>query len=129
MSASVDVFDLPVQPELSGLTPTQRLFSAATRIDTRSLEITSRPEFILFMDMRREEQWATHHMSPPKYAEATAKYNTRLEGLAKTDHALTFVAKNPRALLDKLVSIEKQVLQRIATQNFKCKWSTHYLLL
>lgn len=120
-ASTVDVFQLPVQPELSGLTPTQRLFSASTRIDARSLQIASDSEFILFMDMRQEEQWVGHSMTPHKYAEATRKYNARLEQLAKMDRSLTYVAKNPRALLDKLVSIEKQVLSRIATQNFKCE--------
>ena len=117
---SVDIFQLPVSPDLQGLTKSQRLFSVATRIDVRSLTITGEAEFYLFMEMRAERGWASFKMTPHKWVVETANYNTRLEELNRRAGQL-FIAKNPRALLDKLAAVEISVMSRLATQDFKCE--------
>lgn len=125
---AADIFSLPVGPELQKLTKSQRLFSLATKIDVRSLKISTNPEFYLFMEMRSEQQWTSFKMTSRKWVTATDEYNKRLEDSNKKECCQTF-KKNPRALLDKLIEVEVAVLKRIVTQNFACKCvSTSQLL-
>jgi len=120
-STSTDIFQLPVGPELKKLTRSQRLFSLATRTDVRSLEISGGAEFYLFMEMRAERQWASFRMTPHKWVTETMEYNSRLQ---KRDP--TAVTKNPRALLDKLIAMEVKIIDRVATNNYKCMYAPRY---
>lgn len=120
-SAAINIFKLPVSEQLKHLTPSERLFTFATRIDVSSLEITVDWEFFLFMEMRGKEKWSTNRMSSHKYMEAANQFNAKLAERARSKNC-TFTAKNPRAIVDKLAEVERQVLNRIATGNYKCKW-------
>jgi hypothetical protein len=113
---SVNVFQLPVDPEFERLTKSQRLFSLATGTDVRSLEISGDTEFFLFMEMRAEHQWASFRMTPHKWVTETNEYNARLR---KQDAKA--IQKNPRALMDKLIVIEVKIMERIVTNNFNCE--------
>jgi len=62
-SKTIDAFQLPVSPDLQQLTPSQRIFSIATRTDIRSLTISGDVEFYLFMQLRAERGWATFKMT------------------------------------------------------------------
>jgi hypothetical protein len=119
-SKTIDAFQLPVSPDLQRLTPSQRIFSIATRTDIRSLTISGDVEFYLFMRMRAERGWATFKMTSHKWVAETAEFNLRLEKL-NTEANRPTIKKNPRALLDKLLSIETKVIERIATNNYICE--------
>lgn len=119
-STSTNIFNLPVGPEFERLTKSQRLFSLATQMDVRSLNISSDVEFYLFMEMRAERQWASFRMTPPKWVTETSEYNLRLQ-----KRQANSIPKNPRALMDKLILMEMKILERIATKNFKCESSSH----
>lgn len=73
------------------------------------------------MEMREEFRWATFEMTPLKYVRATEDYNARLETKNASKNRGSVVKKNPRALMEKLTTIEEQVISRIANNNFKCK--------
>lgn len=118
---SIDIFSPSTSnSELNKLTPSERFFSLATRIDVRSIEISGDLEWRLFVDLRAEHQWMSHRMPPKRLMEATALYNTKLEQKA-SEGCQRFVRKHPRAIVSKLAWIEGQVLQRLTTGNFVCK--------
>lgn len=119
VSNTVDTFDLSVPKGLEKLTKSQCLFTIATGINIRSLKIETDDEFFLFMTMCAERQWASFKMMPTKWAAETKAYNIRLESINAQQQIVT-IAKNPRALLEKLVSVESDVLERIAKQDFEC---------
>jgi hypothetical protein len=125
-AAGVDVFHLPVSPDLQRLTKTQRLFSISTRTDIQSLTILGDIEFFLFMEMRAERGWASFKMTSQRWVTETTEFNLRLEKKNEAENRQT-IKKNPRALLDKLLAIEVKVLERIAMNNYKCECS--YLIL
>jgi hypothetical protein len=106
-------------PPSSKLTRSQLLFSVATRIDPRSLSISTSDEFFLFMDMRAEEGWVSFSMTTRKWIHAAQAYNERLEKLYQSNN-LSTIKKNPRALVDKLGEIEQTIMNRIATANYMC---------
>ncbi|THG93316.1 hypothetical protein EW026_g7888 [Hermanssonia centrifuga] len=121
---------LPLPPS-SKLTRSQLLFNILTGVDHRALIITGDVEFFLFMDLRKEFQWASFRMTPRGYVEATQLYNEQLERVNRANGHTT-VRKNPRALMNKLAEIEPRILQRLATQDFKSRtagttsfWETH----
>ena len=116
-----DLFSsLPTPKDGKRLTRSQRLFSAMTKIPYQSLTINSDDEFFLFMDMRADAGWATFNMSSRKYAEATEEFNSRMGQKARAK-GMEFVAKNPRALMEKLAAIEEIIMNRLSTENFVCK--------
>lgn len=119
-STPADTFNQSVDADLRGLTKSQRLFTIGTRIDPRSLSISTDVEFYLFMDMRSERGWATFNMSAHKWVTETSEYNRRLTD-RNTQLSQSTIPKNPRALLDKLVMIESKVIERLATGNYSCK--------
>lgn len=121
LSAAIDLFSHGTSSsELAKLTPSERFFAVATKIDLRSREISGDLEWRVFVDLRAEQQWLSHKMSQQKWVEATALYNSRLNQKAVEDHR-QFVCKHPRALVDKLAWIEGQALDRISTGKFTCK--------
>jgi hypothetical protein len=124
---STDPFQLPVGANLQGLTKSQRLFSVATRIDVRSLTISTDDEFYLFMAMRAERGWASFKMTAHKWVTETDLYNTRLEEVDRKASRTT-VRKNPRALMDQLIAIEVKVIERLASGNYKCKHFSTYII-
>jgi len=75
----------------------------------------------LFMAMRAERQWASFRMTLQKWVTETMEYNSRLQ---KEDP--TAIAKNPRALLDKLIAMEVTIIDRVATNNYKCMYTPWY---
>ncbi|CAK5283262.1 unnamed protein product [Mycena citricolor] len=93
------------------LTKTQILFMAGTKTDPRSLKIEYGNEFFMFMDLRAEYGWRLVNMTPKRWIEATSQLNLKLGLTGK-------LLKSPRALLDKLARVEKDILQRIATGSF-----------
>ncbi|EIW74127.1 hypothetical protein CONPUDRAFT_140629 [Coniophora puteana RWD-64-598 SS2] len=103
-----------------GLTRSEHSFSISTGIDARALRIEGGVEFFLFMDMRAEFKWQSYNMSSKKWVPATDLYNSRLCRFNETNQVPT-IAKHPQALLRKLGEIERKVLDRIHTQNFKSK--------
>ncbi|KAJ7166768.1 hypothetical protein C8R46DRAFT_1351047 [Mycena filopes] len=107
------------QPEAADgipkLTASQRFFSSATGTDPRSLAIHQGQEFFLFMDMRREFGWKSYDMNSRKWVTATTEYNSRLRRLPGGNQ---FIAKNPRALLEKLGEMEPKIATRLANNNF-----------
>lgn len=118
-----NVFDLPVGPKLAALSRSERLFSIATKIDIRSLSISEKDEFHLFMEMRKERQWTSWNMTSNRWVKETIEYNQRLTDVNKKADKPT-IEKNPRALFEKLASIEAKILDRIATSNYLCKFPT-----
>lgn len=119
--AQRDIFSLPVSADLQKLTKSERLFSIATEVDIRSLTISTDIEFRLFVDMRAEKQWASYRMTSHRWVSETREYNQRLKAKNDGEKQLT-IFKNPRALLDKLASIEADVMKRLATGNFTCEY-------
>lgn len=105
---------------LRGLTPSQALFSSGTKVDVRSIQIKTDPEYFLFVQMRKEFQWLSYKMTPRRYTAETREYNTRLEALARKDR-FEYIAKRPQALVSKLVEFEVKVLDRLFTSNYKCE--------
>ncbi|KAF9032463.1 hypothetical protein BDZ89DRAFT_1063369 [Hymenopellis radicata] len=101
------------------LTRSQLLLMHHTNIDPRSLSVSSPSEFYLFMDLRAEHQWASFSMSPAKWKDATRLYNQALQSLSeKPTSQFTFVAKSVKTLMDKLNTVEAQVLRRSQTGDF-----------
>ncbi|THH00509.1 hypothetical protein EW026_g2025 [Hermanssonia centrifuga] len=120
---ATDVKDLCVPlplPPSSKLTRSQLLFNTLTGVDHRALMIAGDVEFFLFMNMRKEFQWASFRMTPRGFVEATQVYNERLER-ANRANGHTTIKKNPRALMNKLAEVEPRILQRLATQDFKSR--------
>jgi hypothetical protein len=71
------------------------------------------------MEMRAERQWASFRMTPPKWVVEMREYNSRLQ-----KQEANSIAKNPCALMDMLIVMEVKILERIATKNFKCEFTT-----
>jgi len=72
------------------------------------------------MDMRRENKWVSFGMSAKRWVEATDLYNSRLIQ-QRMSRRLSTIPKNPRALFEKLGDVESQILERLATSNFRSK--------
>ncbi|KAI0365886.1 hypothetical protein BV20DRAFT_953305, partial [Pilatotrama ljubarskyi] len=107
---------------ITGLTPSQRVFSIATGINPMSVKVSSGNKFFLFMNLRAEHQWASYSMTPRKWVEAAAIYNTELEKLNRSmGHYGWMARKTPRALMEKLGEIEPMILHRLLTGDFKCE--------
>ena len=71
------------------------------------------------MQLRQERQWVSYRMTPFNWLCATSLFNTRLElAYLENNQTATPVLKTPRALMDKLGDIERNILVRLATQNF-----------
>lgn len=117
---TVDVSTLHIRPELQNMTRSQRLFSIMTGIDARSLTISSKDEFFLFMDLRAERQWASFRMNPNKLVAETNEFNKRLDQINQKLNLVT-VNKHPRALHEMLGKIEQKIIQRLSTNDYKCK--------
>ncbi|KAF9475045.1 hypothetical protein BDN70DRAFT_814702 [Pholiota conissans] len=109
---------LPSSLSAQGLTRSQLLFSMGTLIDPRALNVSTKEEFYLFMDMRSEFQWTTFGMTASKWASAAEEYNVWLESIGK-EKSITTVKKNPRALADKLKNIEPHITNRLLKQDFR----------
>lgn len=108
---------LPVEAAMQGLTRSQRLFAATTGQDSRSLVIESGEEFFLFMDLRAQYQWRTINMTSKSYVEAVKQFNTAWEQKC-AQLRRTFIAKHPRAILEKLGETEQVILKRRANQHY-----------
>ncbi|TFK79507.1 hypothetical protein K466DRAFT_505420, partial [Polyporus arcularius HHB13444] len=120
-------------PTISGTTPSQRLFSIATGIDSRHLSFASSDskEFFLFMDLRERHKWTSFGMSPFDWVCAASVYNQELERINARE-GRAFIIKTPRALMEQLAKIETKILARLATNNFTSKktdstafWTRH----
>ncbi|THH31610.1 hypothetical protein EUX98_g2599 [Antrodiella citrinella] len=130
--APMDVFSplpLPAHIARRAFTPTELLFSLATNIDTRSLKIGEDDEFYLFMELRKIYGWSSFGMTTTRWAQATIEYNNRLQVIrddaARRNGLLTrpIVKKSPKALIEKILNVEKNVLVRLKTRNFVSKRS------
>ncbi|KAA1471880.1 hypothetical protein DENSPDRAFT_859196 [Dentipellis sp. KUC8613] len=106
-------------PRVPGLSPSARLFALSTGISTRSLTIDGNEEYKLFMKLRKACQWVSHAMSPQRWAIATQEYNAKL----KAELGNSATEKVPRALMEKLNKIEKEVLRRTANNDYVSKSS------
>ncbi|GBE81445.1 hypothetical protein SCP_0311740 [Sparassis crispa] len=117
-----DVMPLPSVlplPNISGLTPSQRLFSLAMGMHIQSMSINTKDEFFLFMDMRAEKRWASFSMTPRKWVIAASEYNTQLEAFNRSrGQAHLTVRKTPRALMEKLGELEPKIIARIVTGHY-----------
>ncbi|GBE84646.1 hypothetical protein SCP_0606250 [Sparassis crispa] len=115
--------NLPL-PTISGLTPSQRLFSLSTSMNIKSLSISSNDEFYLFMDMRAEKKWASFSMTPCKWVIVASEYNARLESFHRSrGQAQLMVRKAPRALMEKLGELEPKIIARIVGNHYTSKQS------
>ncbi|KAF9019632.1 hypothetical protein BDZ89DRAFT_1164575 [Hymenopellis radicata] len=110
----------PSAPELkTQLTRSQLLLLRYTNIDARCLNITSNVQFYLFMDLRAKHQWSTFTMSPRKWTAATSTYNDALVALLSAKpKSEEYIAKVPKALMEKLSEVEGKILQRLSTNKF-----------
>ncbi len=115
-------------PTISGATPSQRLFSIATGIDSRSLSFSGqdKKEFFLFMDLRERFKWVSFKLSLFDWVGVASIYNTELQAL-KAREGRAFVNKTPRALMEFLTKMETTILSRIARGDFKSTYSLHFL--
>ncbi|KAG1719704.1 uncharacterized protein EDB91DRAFT_1023628, partial [Suillus paluster] len=95
----------------------QDVFTIATSIDARAMQITSNAEFHSFLDMRAEFTWISFKITPKHWAVATHSYNNHLEEKNRADGHET-VRKNLQALLRKLGEVEVVMMNRIAKNNF-----------
>ncbi|KAF9004963.1 hypothetical protein BDZ89DRAFT_1169035 [Hymenopellis radicata] len=97
----------------------QLLLLRYTNIDARCLNITSNVQFYLFMDLRAKHQWSTFTMSPRKWTAATSTYNDALFALLSAKpKSEEYIAKVPKALMEKLSEVEGKILQRLSTNKF-----------
>lgn len=72
------------------------------------------------MQLCPEHGWASFKMTSHKWVAETAEFNARLEKCnAEANHQT--IRKNLYALLDKLLAIKIKVMDRIATNNYKCE--------
>lgn len=101
------------------LTRSEALFSKLTALDARALKISGDAEFFLFMNMRAEHQLASFAMNTFKWVKMTEEYNKRL--VAANGNRVMTIRKHPRALIETLESVEKQILSRVARQDFVCE--------
>ncbi|KAI1794159.1 hypothetical protein LXA43DRAFT_884301, partial [Ganoderma leucocontextum] len=116
-------------PVITGQTRSQRLISAATGFDPRSLKFPKNDdiEYFLFMDLRAQYKWATYNMSAAAWVDATSIYNTALEKKKGKDA----IRKTPRALMEKLEAIEVIIHQRNKNKDYKSQsgstdfWERH----
>ena len=118
-NSNINLEPLPLPADKSSLTRSQLIFSLATQTDPCTLKIQRGDEFFLFMDLRKEHQWASFKMTSHKWVLATKAYNLRLQSSCSSK-GHSYVAKNPRALMDKLGEVEQMIAQRIATSNYLC---------
>ncbi|KAK7678884.1 hypothetical protein QCA50_018024 [Cerrena zonata] len=112
---------LPVPMDGQKLTRSQRLFAGMTGIAPQSLSISNNDEFFLFMEMREEFGWATFNMSAANYVRATEEYSARLTAQNASKGQVSVYKKNPKALMEKLTTIEDQIMVRIASNDFTSK--------
>ncbi|KAI1788922.1 hypothetical protein LXA43DRAFT_893783 [Ganoderma leucocontextum] len=111
------------RPVISGLTPSQRMFSVASGgIDPRSLSLASidYDEFSLFLRLRAEGKWASYMMSPYNWVCAASIYNKELEKLNQRTQK-TRPLKTPRALMDKLFHLEPKLIACIISGNYQSR--------
>ncbi|KAI1782219.1 hypothetical protein LXA43DRAFT_906421 [Ganoderma leucocontextum] len=111
------------RPVISGLTPSQRMFSVASGgIDPRSLSLASidYDEFSLFLRLRVECKWATYMMSPYNWVCAASAYNKELEKLNQRTQKMRPL-KTPRALMDKLFHLEPKLIACIISGNYESR--------
>jgi RNase P subunit RPR2 len=105
----------------SKLTRSQHFFAITTGINPLALSITTREEFVLFMEMRAQHQWKSFAMNSRRWVTATELYNESLTN-QNTARGLPVILKKPRALVEKLGEIEAKIVERIQTGNFKCAY-------
>ena len=107
-------------PDIQGMTRSQRVFSVATGIDPRTLTFSRSDsgEFFLFMRLRDQLKWASFRMSPFDWICATHAFNTEIEMLNQKDLRTVRSLKVPRALMEKLGDVERDILARLSEQNF-----------
>ena len=117
-SATIDIFNPDTSSlELVKLTPSERFFSLATRVDIRSHEISGDFEWKLFVDLRAEQQWISCRMPPQKWLEATRLYNEQLNTKALEDHRqFVRTSGKPRIFLKALTALIdlKHILRKIS---------------
>lgn len=104
-----------IGPLPANLTPTQLVFQLHTGKNpcTLSIELWSQDWFIL-MDLRCEHKWRSFDIN---WRAATAIFNNAyLMKVPGSD------PKDPRALHGALYEIERMVMERLASQNFKCAY-------
>ena len=113
---------LPIA-QVTGPTKSARIMSAATGFPTQSMTFPDDDdEFYLFMDLRAQLGWASSKLTCALWVEATSIYNAALE--KKKPGAFR---KTPRALVEKLAQVEKQVIHRKKNNNYICEQISAYL--
>ncbi|KAI0712734.1 hypothetical protein C8T65DRAFT_562727, partial [Cerioporus squamosus] len=110
---------------ITGLTRSQQVFSLATGLDPRSITFarSEKDAFFLFMDLRKQLQWATYKMSSRDWVTAATLYNHAVEKKNAAE-GRALVRKTPRALLDKLHEVESAIIQRVGKGNYKSQSGT-----
>ncbi|KAI1785507.1 hypothetical protein LXA43DRAFT_976181 [Ganoderma leucocontextum] len=111
--------DAPSSSPMS-ITRSQRMISAATGFDPRSLQFPKNDdtEYFLFMDLRAQYKWTTYKMSAAAWVDAASIYNTALENKKGKDT----VRKTLRALMEKLQAIEAAIHHHIKNNDYKCTY-------
>ncbi|KAI0685312.1 hypothetical protein C8T65DRAFT_592488, partial [Cerioporus squamosus] len=110
---------------ITGLTRSQQVFSLATGLDLRSITFarSEKDAFFLFMNLRKQLQWATYKMTPRDWVAAATLYNHAVEK-KNASEGKALVRKTPRALLDKLHEIELAIIHRVSKGNYKSQAGT-----
>ena len=107
----------PLPSRFAHLTRSEALFAVLTGLHPHSLSMDKDHEHWLFVDMRARKQWSSLEMKGRAYVQAVAEYNIELEKVCQKKNT-EYVAKHPRALIEKLASFESQVLSHIARDNY-----------
>ncbi|KAI1789749.1 hypothetical protein LXA43DRAFT_892226 [Ganoderma leucocontextum] len=110
-------------PVITGQMRSQRIISAATGFDPRSLKFPKDDNvgYFLFMDLRAKYKWVTHGMTAGMWVEAASIYNAALKA-KKTGASITpIIRKMPRALMEKLQEIESVVHHRKKNNDYKSR--------
>lgn len=112
---------LPLPHNHSGsLTQSQLVYERLTGLLFLAFKIETDDKFYLFMDFCLKYQWVLFKLNAQGWVEAMEVYNQELTAL-NTMRGITTIPKNPHALIDKLGEMEREILLRIARNNFVCK--------
>ncbi|KAI0694249.1 hypothetical protein C8T65DRAFT_585152, partial [Cerioporus squamosus] len=114
---------------ITGLTRSQQVFSLATGLDPRSITFarSEKDAFFLFMNLRKQLQWATYKMTLRDWVTAPTLYNHAVKKKNASD-GRALVRKTPRALLDKLHEVELAIIHRVSKGNYQCTFSASILV-
>ena len=110
-----------IEPELQGLTPSERIFKMHTGNGASSLKISKDgDEFFAFYDTRYAGKWHSHFMSTDDYVRAAEAFNMRLDELRQRRGLPPLKEKkSASAVYKRLLEVEADLKTRLAKQDFR----------